>query len=130
MGRGQLQGRPLFSVQEYTVFHIFDSNDLPVSRLLARLEEIGYPVQAIDDAAFDEFMLHAAEDPAFSGTLDGFLTRVTGGRHMAETPCESGFSIRALEQEGFSWPEITDAYLTAYLTGLDTLGAFQSKDGV
>ena len=59
-----------------------------------------------------------------------FLTRVTGGRHMAETPCESGFSIRALEQEGFSWPEITDAYLTAYLTGLDTLGAFQSKDGV
>ncbi len=118
------------SAEEYTVFHIFDSNDLPVSRLLARLEEIGYPVQAIDDAAFDEFMLHAAEDPAFSGTLDGFLTRVTGGRHMAETPCESGFSIRALEQEGFSWPEITDAYLTAYLTGLDTLGAFQSKDGV
>ena len=69
-------------------------------------------------------MLHAAEDPKFSGALDGFLTRVTGGRHMVEAPCESGFSIRALEQEGFVWPEISDDYLSAYLTGLDTLGAF------
>ena len=70
-------------------------------------------------------MLHAAENPTFSGALDGFLTRVTGGRYMVETPCESGFSIRALEQEGFIWPEISDDYLSAYLTGLDTLGAFQ-----
>ena len=29
-----------------------------------------------------------------------------------------------LEQEGFVWPEISDDYLSAYLTGLDTLGAF------
>ncbi len=113
------------SSPEYTVFHIFDSNDLPVSKLLIQLTALGYPVQAIPDDEFDEFMLHAAENPSFSGALDGFLTQVTGGRHMIETPCESGFSIRALEQEGFSWPEITDEYLSAYLTGLDTLGAFQ-----
>lgn len=112
------------SAPEYTVFHIFDSNDLPVSKLLTHISELGYPVRSIDDAEFDEFMLHAAEDPKFSGALDGFLTRVTGGRHMVEAPCESGFSIRALEQEGFVWPEISDDYLSAYLTGLDTLGAF------
>ena len=113
------------SPTEYTVFHIFDSNDLPVTKLLDGLSALGYPVEVIDDAAFDDFMLHAAEDPSFSDALDGFLTRVTGGRHMVETPCESSFSIRALEQEGFIWPEITDDYLSAYLTGLDTLGAFQ-----
>ena len=113
------------SAEEYTVFHIFDSNDLPVSKLLTHISALGYPVRAVDDREFDEFMLHAAEDPAFNGALDGFLTRVTGGRHLIETPCESGFSIRALEQEGFLWPEISDEYLSAYLTGLDTLGAFQ-----
>lgn len=113
------------SPAEYTVFHIFDSNDLPVTKLLDGLSALGYPVEVIDDAAFDEFMLHAAEDPSFSDALDGFLTRVTGGRHMVETPCESSFSIRALEQEGFIWPEITDEYLSTYLSGLDTLGAFQ-----
>ena len=113
------------SAEEYTVFHIFDSNDLPVSKLLAHISALGYPVRVIEDAEFDEFMLHAAENPTFSGALDGFLTRVTGGRYMVETPCESGFSIRALEQEGFIWPEISDDYLSAYLTGLDTLGAFQ-----
>lgn len=110
---------------QYTVFHIFDSNDLPVSKLLRQLERIGYSVQTVSDSDFDHFMLEAAEDPAFDGALDGFLTRVTGGRHMVETPCESGFSIRALEQEGFVWPEISDEYLAAYLTGLDTLGSFQ-----
>lgn len=113
------------SAEEYTVFHIFDSNDLPVSKLLTHISALGYPVRTMEDEDFDKFMLHAAEDPSFSGALDGFLTRVTGGRHLIETPCESGFSIRALEQEGFLWPEISDEYLSTYLTGLDTLGAFQ-----
>lgn len=113
------------SADDYTVFHIFDSNDLPVSKLLSHLDALGYPVRAVDNAEFDSFMLTAAEDPAFNGALDGFLTRVTSGHYMVETPCESSFSIRALEQENFVWPEITDAYLSAYLTGLDTLGAFQ-----
>lgn len=114
------------SDRQYTVFHIFDSNDMPVSKLLSHLSELGYPIQVLDDAAFDRYMLQTAEDPAKSGILDGFLTRVTGGRHMVEAPCESSFSIRALEQEGFLWPEITDPYLHAYLLGLDTLGTFDS----
>lgn len=113
------------SADDYTVFHIFDSNDLPVSKLLSHLDALGYPVRAVNNAEFDSFMLTAAENPAFNGALDGFLTRVTSGHYMVETPCESSFSIRALEQENFVWPEITDAYLSAYLTGLDTLGAFQ-----
>ncbi len=91
----------------------------------AHFRALGYPVRAVDDREFDEFMLHAAEDPAFNARWTASLTRVTGGRHLIETPCESGFSIRALEQEGFLWPEISDEYLSAYLTGLDTLGAFQ-----
>ena len=52
------------------------------------------------------------------------LTRVSGGR-LAEAPCESGFSLLALEREGFRWPEITRDYLRTYLAGLDSLGFFE-----
>ena len=34
-------------------------------------------------------MLTAAEDPAFNGALNGFLTHVTSGHYMIETPCEA-----------------------------------------
>lgn len=108
----------------YTVFHIFDDHDLPVSHLLEQLTAIGYPIEVLSDQAFDAFLSEAAEHPELRGALDGFLTRVTGGRHLVETPCESGFSLHALAQEGFHWPVITPAYLNAYLTGLDTLGTF------
>lgn len=108
----------------YTVFHIFDDHDLPVSHLLEQLAAIGYPIEVLSDQAFDAFLSEAAEHPELRGALDGFLTRVTGGRHLVETPCESSFSLHALAQEGFHWPVITPAYLNAYLTGLDTLGTF------
>lgn len=38
------------SADDYTVLHIFDSNDLPVSKLLSHLDALGYPVRAVDDA--------------------------------------------------------------------------------
>lgn len=112
------------SQDPYTIFHIFDDHDLPVSYLLEQLAAIGYPIEVISDQAFDAFVMESAEQPQLCDALDGFLTRVTGGRHLVETPCESRFSLDALALEGFHWPAITPAYLHTYLTGLDTLGTF------
>lgn len=108
----------------YTVFHIFDSNDLPVSDLIDILRELGHPVEVLPDEEFDAFLLSAAEAGLDGDALSGFLTRVSGGR-LAEAPCESGFSLLALEREGFRWPEITRDYLRTYLSGLDSLGFFE-----
>lgn len=109
---------------EYTVFHIFNDKSLPASRLLEQLRRMNRPVEVLKEKDFDQFLLEAAEDPARHGLLEGFLTGVSGGKDMVEAPCESSFSIQALQSEGFSWPEISDGYLYSYLSGQETLGAF------
>lgn len=109
---------------EYTMFHIFNNRSLKAMRLIEQLRILGHPVEVLKQQDFERFLIHAAEDPSLQGALDGFLTRVNGGKNMVETPCESSFSIRALELEGFVWPEISDEYLFSYLSGQETLGTF------
>ncbi len=108
----------------YSVFHIFNSQNLSATRLISHLRALGHPVEILDQPSFEQFMLDAAEDSSLQGALDGFLTRVVGEVNMVETPCESVFSVYALEQEGFLWPEISDEYLFSYLMGQETLGTF------
>ena len=81
-------------------------------------------MEVLKEKDFDQFLREAAEDPARHGLLEGFLTGVSGGKDMVEAPCESSFSIQALQSEGFAWPEISDGYLHSYLSGQETLGAF------
>ena len=108
----------------YSVFHIFNAQNLSATRLISQLRALGHPIEILDQPSFEKFMLTAAKDPTLQGSLDGFLTRVVGEVDMVETPCESAFSVNALEREGFTWPEISDEYLYSYLMGQETLGTF------
>ena len=98
----------------HLVHHVRHGQLLTGDRLAQLLSSAGYPVDPVDATAFAERALARAESD-FSSVF-GALRDIGGAPEPAETPVACAMTLAELEDAGFRWPIIGEAYFERYLS--------------
>lgn len=107
----------------HPVFHVYPSEEVAFSRLIAGLEKLGHEVLVVSDEEFNELVQKLKKTKEGAQAVEGLLTDIQAGRYL-DIPVSEAITDNQLKLMGESWMECTDEYLDKYLSALDDMYMF------
>ncbi|MEQ8174992.1 MAG: amino acid adenylation domain-containing protein [Syntrophomonadaceae bacterium] len=111
------------------VFHVYNHNEIKGIELLKILNQLGYPVQSVDNNQFLDYIRTASMDNNNHGMLNGIIIEFNREKEFQyNTPIKLNSSItqKYLQQVGFEWPEVNAEYIGKVLKHMEDVGFLRS----
>lgn len=94
-------------------FHLFNHNHLTIKDFVAILQNLGYKINLIQNELFHERIRELSKNQSNFESLFGIIPDLKMGKleYHSSVVVDSRFSVKALEEVNFAWPEIDENYL-------------------
>ena len=107
------------------VFHIYDTNLLPIKELLNILESIGIEITPISNRLMADVITGILEDNSRKDILSGIIYDLDENKNLIYTSdilLNADFTKKYLEKIGFKWKKINKSYIIKYMNYLRQTG--------
>ena len=113
----------------YTVFHCANSHQVQMGDIVAVLNDMGYGIEVVSDAAFAQSMRAMMADETKNMLVSSLINYASSDNHTyAFILTDNEFSNKALYHLGYKWPITDDAYLRQAIESLEGLNFFVRSD--
>ncbi len=102
------------------VFHVSPKHGAEFKKIFAAFEKHGYPVNVLEDEAFEELLNRLRTDKEQYAKIEGLLTERPNTRY-ADIPIDVDFTDTTLHALDGGWLPVTDDYLTLYSAAIADL---------
>lgn len=101
-------------------FHMMNSNLIPMKNFIDKINEEGYPIEEVSDQEFYDSISDRIKTSDFERELSTLFNDLVAGVHNfieegIQEKLDTTFTVKALEQVGFTWPKIDSEFLRKIL---------------
>lgn len=109
----------------FNVFHLFNTNLMPVTRLIEILNILGFTVNSVSKKKFTEIIDEFLQDDTLKDSISGIIPDLDNKKSLnliSNVLPIADFTTQYLETLGFSWPEIDFEYIQKYIEYFKNIG--------
>ncbi len=107
--------KKLLMVEESSgkVFHLMNHNRIKIKDFAQMLLNLGYKIELIKDRLFEKHVQDLLKDKNNFDSLFGIIPDLKNGKlnYSSSVAIDSRYSVEALRQVGFTWPQINPTYI-------------------
>ncbi len=114
---------------KFTVFHAANSHMVQMGDIVAVMNELGFDIEVVSDARFDEAMREMMADDSKNMLVSSLLNYASSDAHTHSfILSDNQFTVKALYHLGYKWPITDEQYLRNAINSLDSLNFFTRSD--
>lgn len=117
----------VFSKNNFTVFHIFNTNLISFANIVSFLNDLNYNIYFTSDTLFKQRLLSMLDDKNEKKKISGIIPDLDSNKNLNlifDVVPNADFSIKFLEKLNFSWPIIDINYFSQLVLYFKTIGYF------
>ena len=117
----------VFSKNNFTVFHIFNTNLISFANIVSFLNDLNYNIYFTSDTLFKQRLLSMLDNKNEKKKISGIIPDLDSNKNLNlifDVVPNADFSIKFLEKLNFSWPIIDINYFSQLVLYFKTIGYF------
>lgn len=110
---------------KFNVLHIFNTNFINFSNIIAILNKLGYKLELVNDNSFSTEIKKFLKDDTLKNKISGLIPDLNKDKTLslvAKTLPDGFFTTQYLKSIGFNWPEIDERYVEQFLNYFKKIG--------
>ena len=115
----------VFSNPKFNVFHLFNTNLIPVPRLIELLNLLGYKLESVSKRKFSETLNQFLQDDTLKDSISGIIPDLDNKKNLnliSNVLPIADFTEKYLDTLGFKWPLIDIEYIQRYIEYFKNIG--------